>query len=68
MITPVPRSTRVVWAARNVSATIGSSSRMSGAIGRPGIGGSGSTTWSATQSDSKPAASAARPSRAAASG
>ena len=46
----------------------GSSSRMSGAIGRPSTGGSGSTTWSATQSDSKPAASAARPSRAAASG
>src|SRR5262245_26767730 len=51
-----------------VSATIGSSSRMSGAIGRPGTGGSGNTTWSATQRDSKPAASAARPRRAAASG
>jgi hypothetical protein len=68
MITPVARRMRVVCAARKVSATIGSSSRWSGAIGRPDTGGSGSTTWSATHSDSKPAASAARPTRAAASG
>jgi len=44
MITPVARRIRFVCAARNVSATIGSSSRMSGAIGRPATGGSGSTT------------------------
>src|SRR5229473_4598162 len=68
MMTPVASRMREVWAARKVKATMGSSSRMSGAIGRPGTGGSGSTTWSATQSDSKPAASAARPTRAAASG
>src|SRR6267142_6553532 len=37
-------------------------------MGRPATGGSGSTTWSATQSDSKPAPSAARANRAAASG
>ena len=68
MMTPVASRMREVWAARKVKATMGSSSRMSGAMGRPGTGGSGSTTWSATQSDSKPAASAARPKRAAASG
>ena len=35
---------RSVWAARKVRATIGSSRGMSGAIGRPGTGGSGRTT------------------------
>ena len=44
MMTPVPSRMREVWAARYVSATTGSRSRMSGAIGRPGTGGSGSTT------------------------
>ena len=68
MMIPVPRRMRLVCAARKASATIGSVMRSSGARGDGGACGSGSTTCSPPQSESKPAASAARATRAAPSG
>ncbi len=65
---PVPRRMRVVCAARKASVTTGSMMRSSGSIGDGGTRGSGSTTCSPPQSESKPAASAARATRAAPSG
>src|SRR6185436_11181101 len=68
MMIPVPRRIRLVCAARKVSATMGSTMRSPGPSGEGGAWGSGSTTCSPPQSDSKPAASAARATRAAPSG
>ena len=68
MMIPVPRRIRLVCAARKVSATMGSTMRSPGPSGEGGAWGSGSTTCSPPQSDSKPAVSAARATRAAPSG
>ncbi len=65
---PVPSRAFVVTAAQYASATIGSRMRSVGAIGEGGICGSGRTTCSPPQSDSNPAASAARATRMTASG
>ena len=68
MMIPVPSRTRVVCAAAKVSAMDGSRMGSVGAIGEGGACGSGSTTCSPPQSDSKPAASAALARRAAVRG
>ena len=65
---PVARRRRCVCAARKASATAGSSIGCCGGAGEGGTCGSGSTTCSPVQTDSKPAASAARATFAAVSG
>ena len=65
---PVASRRRFVCAARKASATAGSSIGWPGAAGDGGACGSGSTTCSPVQTDSKPAASAARATFAAVSG
>src|SRR5262245_11150623 len=68
MMIPVPSRSVVVCAATKESATAGSRKGASGGAGEGGACGSGSTTCSAVQTDSKPAASAARAMRTAVSG
>jgi len=69
MITiPVARRIRSVTAAAYVSPMNGSIAGSCGAIGDGGTCGSGSTTCSPVQSDSRPACSAACATRAATSG